>query len=335
MKILSSILLCTALLAAQGQQRREQQPEREKPGAEPAPSATAEEKPVVTHHKMTLAGKVLSYNATTGFLPIKDDQGKLEARMFYVAYTLDNPSAKRPLTFAFNGGPGSATIWLHMGCFGPKRVKMKPNGFMPPPPFEWEDNQNTILDKTDLVFVDAIGTGYSRAINSEMGKKFWSVSGDIAAFGEFVRLYLQTNSRWTSPLFLAGESYGTRRAAGLSGYLVDHGIAVNGVVLISTVLNFETISFGVGNDLPYILYLPTYAATAAYHHKLVPELEKDPEKLQKEVEKFAAGEYNLALQQGDALDPAMRKSVVERLASYTGLSQQYIERCNLRGSLSL
>jgi carboxypeptidase C (cathepsin A) len=323
MRILSAIFLSAALMAA----------EPDTP-AKPKVEATVEEKPVITHHKITLAGKPLSYTATTGFLPIKDDQGKVEAQVFYVAYTSDASSPKRPLTFAFNGGPGSATIWLHMGCFGPKRVKMSPNGFMPPPPFEYEDNQNTILDKTDLVFVDAIGTGYSRATTPELGKKFWSVSGDITAFGEFIRLYLQKNSRWTSPLFLGGESYGTTRAAGLSGYLVDHGIAINGIVLISTILNFETVSFGVGNDLPYILFLPTYASTAAYHHKLAPELEKDPEALRQEVEKFAAGEYNVALQQGDALEASARQAVIDRLARYTGLSKQYIARCNLRVDLS-
>jgi carboxypeptidase C (cathepsin A) len=324
MKTLSALFLFAALLAAQTP-------------AKPAPDAaatTTDEKPVITHHKMMLAGKTLSYTATTGFMPMKDDQGKVEARMFYVAYTLDAPGPKRPLTFAFNGGPGSATIWLHMGCFGPKRVKMKPNGFMPAPPFEWEDNQNTILDKTDLVFVDAIGTGYSRAASPEMGKKFWGVAGDIAVFGDFIRLYLQRNSRWTSPVYLAGESYGTTRAAGLSGYLVDHGIALNGIVLISTVLNFGTISFGVGNDLPYILYLPTYAETAAYHHKLGPEQEKDTEALRVEVEKFAAGEYTLALQQGDAIDASLRESVIAKMARYTGLSKQFIARCNLRVDLS-
>jgi carboxypeptidase C (cathepsin A) len=330
MKTFSAIPFFAVLLSAQNPP----------PATAPAPAASkpsepaADDKPVITHHKITLGGKPLSYTATTGFMPIKDDQGKVEAHMFFVAYTADNSGLKRPLTFAFNGGPGSATIWLHMGCFGPKRVKLRPNGFMPPPPFEWEDNQNTILDRTDLVFVDAIGTGYSRAATTELGKKFWSVSGDIAAFGEFIRLYLQKNSRWTSPVYLAGESYGTTRAAGLSGYLVDHGIALNGVVLISTVLNFETLSFGVGNDLPYIVYLPTYAATAAYHHKLAPDLEKDPEALLREVEKFAAGEYTLALQQGDAVDPVMRQSVIDKLARFTGLSKQYISRCDLRVDLS-
>jgi carboxypeptidase C (cathepsin A) len=327
MKTLSALLLCASLLFGQAQT----------PKAAPEPAKqtdTGDEKPVITHHKITLAGKALAYTATTGFLPIKDDQGHVEAHMFYVAYTVDNSGPKRPLTFAFNGGPGSATIWLHMGCFGPKRVKMRPNGFMPPPPFEWEENQNTILDRTDIVFVDAIGTGYSRAVTPELGRKFWSVSGDIAAFGEFVRLYLQKNSRWTSPVYLAGESYGTTRAAGLSGYLVDHGIALNGIVLISTILNFETVSFGIGNDLPYILYLPTYAETAAFHHKLAPELEKDPEALRQEVEKFAAGEYAMALQQGDSIDPTLRQSVIDRLARYTGLSKQYIARCDLRIDLS-
>ncbi|HMF78109.1 MAG TPA: hypothetical protein VK604_20800 [Bryobacteraceae bacterium] len=335
-KIVLSVFLFAALLPA-GQRREEP------PAAAPNPPTAGEaaktadmpdERPSVTHHKMTLRGKTLQYTATAGRLPIKNEQGRAEAQMFYAAYTLDSPGAKRPLTFAFNGGPGSATVWLHMGCFGPKRVKMQPNGFMPPPPFELEDNQNSILDKTDLVFVDAIGTGYSRAVNAEVGKKFWGVEGDIAAFGEFIRLYLQKNSRWTSPLYLAGESYGTTRAAGLSGYLVDHGIALNGIVLISTILNYGTVSFGVLNDMPYILYLPTYAMTAAYHHKLAPELQKDPEALRAEVEKWAATEYAQALQQGDSLPAPARQSVIDHLARYTGLSKPYIERCNLRIDLS-
>ncbi len=293
-----------------------------------------EEKPSATHHKITVNGRVLQYTATAARMAIKTDEGKTEAEMFYVAYTLENAGGKRPLTFAFNGGPGSASVWLHLGCFGPKRVKLLPNGFMPAPPFSWEDNENTILDKSDVVFVDAIGTGYSRAETAELGKKFWSLNGDIAAFGEFIRLYLNANLRWTSPIYLAGESYGTTRAAGLSGYLVDHGIALNGIVLISTILQFETVSFAQGNDLPYVLYLPTYAMTAAYHHKLAPELEKDPEALRVQVEKWASTEYALALEQGDALPASQRDAVGEHLARYTGLSKRYIERSNLRIDLS-
>ncbi len=338
MKLSKTVLflgLSTALALAQSTVSEQQHP------ATPSDTAKAdkqtepgEEKPIITHHKVRVKDQILQYTATTGRMPIKNAADQIEAEMFFVAYTLDNGGPKRPLTFAFNGGPGSATIWLHMGCFGPRRVKMMANGFMPSPPFTLEDNQNTILDKTDLVFVDAVGTGYSRAITPELGKKFWSLNGDLAAFGEFIRLYLQKNSRWSSPLFLAGESYGTTRAAGLSGYLVDRGIALNGIVLISTILNFETTSFTKGNDLPYILYLPTYALTAAYHHKLAPELANNVETLRAEVEKFASTEYTEALQQGDRLPADQRQLVVEHLARYTGLSKQFIERSNLRVDLS-
>jgi carboxypeptidase C (cathepsin A) len=338
-RVFLAVLISSGLLLAQQRRpNRNEAPPTPQPSGETAkpaekPGEMAEEKPSITHHSMALRGKTLPYTATTGRMPLKNEQDHIEAEMFYVAYTLDNSTGKRPLTFVFNGGPGSATVWLHMGCFGPKRVKMQPNGFMPPPPFELEDNQNSILDKTDLVFVDAIGTGYSRAATPELGKKFWSVNGDIAAFGEFIRLYLQKNSRWTSPVYLAGESYGTTRAAGLSGYLVDHGIALNGIVLISTVLNFQTLGFTVGNDLPYILYLPTYAMIAAYHHKLAPDVSKNLDALRTEVEKWAATEYTQALQQGDALAGAERQSVIDHLARYTGLSKTFIERSDLRVDL--
>ncbi|ADV84120.1 S10 family peptidase [Terriglobus saanensis] len=293
-----------------------------------------EEKPVVTQHSITLHGKTLAYTATTGRMPIKTSAGVTDAEMFYVAYTLDGATKKRPLTFVFNGGPGSATIWLHMGAFGPRKVRMLPNGFMPAPPFEIEDNEQTWLDQTDLVFIDAIGTGYSRALSPEAGKKYWGLLGDLDAFGEFIRLYLQKNSRWQSPLYLAGESYGTTRAAGLSGWLVDHGIALNGIVLISTVLNFQSTGFAVGNDLPYISFLPTYALTAAYHHKLAPELNDHPEALKKEVEAWATTEYPVILQKGDSLTPAEYQSAVDHLARFTGLSKTFIAHSDLRVDLS-
>lgn len=292
------------------------------------------EKPVVTHHSITLHGQTLHYTATAGRMPIKTSEGVVDAEMFYVAYTLDGATEKRPLTFAFNGGPGSATIWLHMGAFGPRRVKMQPNGFMPPPPFQSEDNPDTWLDKTDLVFIDAIGTGYSRALTAEAGKKYWGLLGDLDAFGEFIRLYLQQNSRWQSPLYLAGESYGTTRAAGLSGWLIDRGIALNGIVLISSILNFQTTGFATGNDLPYIVFLPTYAMTAAYHHKLAPDLNDHIDALKKEVEEWDTTEYPVILQKGDSLTPAERQSAIDHLARYTGLSRQYIDRSNLRIDLS-
>ncbi|HEV2175779.1 MAG TPA: peptidase S10 [Terriglobia bacterium] len=297
-----------------------------------------EKPPVVTHHEIHVGGRTLKYTATVGLMPLTNeqagshDEGKVQAHIFYMAYTLDNPAAgKRPLTFCFNGGPGSSSVWLHMGAIGPRKVVLEPDGTMPPPPFELEDNQDTWLDQTDLVFIDPVGTGFSRPTKPEYGKQFWGVKGDIASVGQFIRLYLTRNERWQSPLFLAGESYGTTRAAGLSGYLIDHGIALNGIVLVSTVLNFETLEFTRGNDLPYILYLPSYATTAWYHKKLPPDLQsEDLAKVVAEVEQWAANDYALALAKGDALTAAERQSVVEHLARYTGLSKTYIDEANLR-----
>ena len=191
--------------------------------------------PVVTHHQISVNGKTLKYSATAGRLPIKRGDGKIEAEMFFVAYTLDGQEvSKRPLTFAFNGGPGSASIWLHMGALGPRRVVLNPDGFLPPAPYRVEDNPYTLLDKSDLVLVDAIGTGFSRAETTEVAKKFWGVKGDINAFGEFIRMYITRYERWSSPLFLLGESYGTTRSAGIAGDLSQQGISFNGITLLST-----------------------------------------------------------------------------------------------------
>jgi carboxypeptidase C (cathepsin A) len=188
----------------------------------------AEVAPVATHHQITVDGKLLKYTATAGRLPIKRADGKIEAEMFFVGYTLDGPdAAKRPLTFAFNGGPGSSSIWLHMGALGPRKVVLQPEGFLPPAPYRTEDNPYTLLDKTDLVLVDAIGTGFSRAADAETFKKFWGVKGDIEAFSEFIRLYITRNERWSSPLYLLGESYGTTRAAGVAGYLATTKLTTN------------------------------------------------------------------------------------------------------------
>src|SRR6476469_9217929 len=189
--------------------------------------------PIVTHHQISMNGRVLRYTATAGRLPIKREDGKIEAEMFFVAYTLDGQDAgRRPLTFAFNGGPGSASVWLHMGALGPKRVMLTSEGFMPPAPYRMEDNQSTLLDRSDLVLVDAIGTGFSRAADLETSKKFWGMKGDIEAYGEFIRMFLTRYDRWTSPLFMLGESYGTTRAAGVAGYLADKGIAFSGITLL-------------------------------------------------------------------------------------------------------
>jgi len=294
-----------------------------------------EEKPIVTKHEIHAGGKTLSYTATAGMMPIKNAQGEIEANLFYVSYVLDGTTepSKRPLTVAFNGGPGSASVWLHMGCIGPKRVKMMDDGALPAAPYQLVDNENTWLDQTDLVFVDPVGTGYSRAANQTLQKKFNGLQGDVESVGEFIRLFLTHNERWTSPLYLAGESYGTTRAAGLSGYLVDQGVAFNGVILLSTVLNFETILFAQGNDLPYMLYLPSYAATAFYHKKLPPELQKSLEITLKEAERLAVGSYNEALAKGDRLTDADYKTMVAKVARLTGVDPKYVDRSDLRMEL--
>ncbi len=287
--------------------------------------------PAVTHHQIHVNGKLLHYTATAGRLPIKDQSGKTNALMFYVAYTLDNAEGNtRPLTFAFNGGPGSASIWLHMGALGPRKVVLQKEGFMPAAPYRLEDNAETLLDKTDLVLVDAIGTGFSRPKNIAEGKKFWGLKGDIQSFGEFIRLYITRNERWSSPLYLFGESYGTTRSAGLSGYLSDQGISFNGIVLLSTVLAFETLEFSKTNDVPYPLILPTYTMIAAYHHKLAPELSQDLEKTRGEVEQWALNEYTRALAKGDALSGQERQNIIDTLSRYTGLSKEVIDQYNLR-----
>ena len=291
----------------------------------------AEVPPIVTHHQITLDGKVLKYTATAGRLPIKRDDGKIEAEMFFVAYTLDGQDAsKRPLTFAFNGGPGSASIWLHMGALGPKRVVMQSDGLMPAAPYRFADNPYTLLDKSDLVLVDAIGTGFSRAANAELSKKFWGVKGDIEAFSEFIRLYLTRYQRWNSPLFLFGESYGTTRAAGVAGHLADHGISFNGITLLSTVLNFETLEDNKTNDLPYLLLIPSFTTIAGYHHKLPPDLSADMARARQEAEQWASSDYAQALAKGDALSPEGRQRIIDRMARYTGLTKQLIDDANLR-----
>jgi carboxypeptidase C (cathepsin A) len=286
---------------------------------------------VVTHHQITIDGKLLKYSATAGRLPIKRGDGRIEAEMFYVAYTLDGQdSAKRPLTFAYNGGPGSASIWLHMGALGPRRVVLQQDGFMPPAPYRMEDNPYTLLDKSDLVLVDAINTGFSRAADSEMLKKFWGVKGDIEAFSEFIRLYITRNERWASPLYLFGESYGTTRSAGIAGYLADRGISFNGITLLSTVLNFETLEDNFTNDEPYIFLIPSFTMIAGYHHKLAPDLAQDMNRARQQSEQFASTEYAQALAKGDSISPDERQKVVDQISRFTGLSKEIIDEANLR-----
>jgi carboxypeptidase C (cathepsin A) len=251
-----------------------------------------------------------------------------------MASTLDNPPAGRPLMFSFNGGPGSASVWLHLGALGPRRVKMLDDGFMPPPPYELVDNDQTWLTETDLVFIDPVGTGYSRAAKPEFAQKFFGLQGDLESIGEFIRMYLGRFERWNAPLFLVGESYGTTRASGLSNLLFEKGIGLNGILLVSTVMNFQTIRFAEGNDMPVILIFPSYAATAWYHKRLSPELQAKPLKqVLAEAENFASGEYTTALMKADRLTPAERQSVIDNFSKYSGLSRTFVEQNNLRVEL--
>lgn len=350
--MLAAIPLCLALLSmgqetGQGQRPAQPQPtpspgpavfQTSTRGPQERPSPSPEEPPVVTHHTIQVGGKALRYTATTGMMPIKNRDGETEARLFFMAYTLDDtgPTNRRPLTFSFNGGPGSSSVWLHLGAVGPKRVRMNSDGTMPAPPFELVDNEYTWLNQSDLVFIDPVGTGYSRAVRPDLNAKFLGLQGDIESVGEFIRLYLTRYERWNSPLFLVGESYGTTRASALSGYLVDRGIAFNGIMLVSTIMNFATTSFASGNDQAYALFLPSYAATAWYHKRLPANLQsKSLREVVAEVERWTSEEYMAALERGDRLSPEQRQEVASRLSRYTGLSAEFIENANLRVNLNL
>jgi carboxypeptidase C (cathepsin A) len=334
--VIASILLSLALFFTP-LQRPTQEPvqrpaETQRTPETQRPPMLQDERPVITKHEINIGGRPLKYTVTTGMMPIKNQTGETEAQIFFMAYTVDNAtnSATRPLMFSFNGGPGSSSVWLHLGALGPRRVKMQDEGWMPAPPFQLVDNEQTWLDQTDLVFIDPVGTGYSRVARPDLAAKFFSLRGDLDSVGEFIRMYLTRYDRWSSPLFLVGESYGTTRASGLAGALIDKGIAFSGVLLISTILNFQTVGFAPGNDLPYVLYLPTFTSTAWYHKKLAPDLQKDLKKTLDEVEKWAATDYTIALQKGDKLTASERQIVIDKLARYTGLDKGYIDNANLR-----
>ena len=312
----------------------------EKPEVKKEDKPTPTDNLVQTQHSVTIGGREVKYTVTAGTMVVKEettdrekeaDGEKPKAQVFFVAYTRDDveDKSKRPITFSFNGGPGSSSVWLHLGTLGPRRVVLEFDGNLPKPPFQLVDNEFSILDQTDLVFIDPVSTGYSRPVEGQKPKEWHGFKKDIESVGDFIRLYTTRYGRWLSPKFLAGESYGTTRAAGLSGYLQErHGMYLNGLMLISAVLDFTTIDFYVNNDLPYVLFLPAYAATAWYHGAL--RVRKPLQKLLAEVEKFAQDEYAAALLKGDSLSKRERAAVVEKLARYTGLSADFIERSNLR-----
>lgn len=294
----------------------------------PAPT----ERSSVTQHTLVLNGQTIHYTATAGNLLIRDDKDKPNGSMFYVAYTEDGAAAQtRPVTFLYNGGPGSSTLWLHMGSFGPMRIETASPQATPPAPYHLVPNQYSLLDKTDLVFIDAMGTGFSRPVDKGTLKDFLGVDEDVRAFNRFIARYLTVNQRWNSPKFLIGESYGTTRSAALSYSLQESGISLNGVVLVSSVLNYN--DGAPGGDIDYIGNLPSYAAIAWYHDKL-PNKPADLKSFLEQVRAYASGPYAEALWQGQNLAPAQEDEVAQKLSQMTGLSVKYLKDANLRVTAS-
>ena len=306
-----------------------------------APPEHHEEAVVTTNHTVTVDGTDLAYTATAGRIVLKEDDDTKKASFFFTAYTkdgVDDPST-RPIVFAFNGGPGSSSVWLHLGVLGPRRVELDDKGNNTVTPGRLVANEHTLLTHADLVFIDPISTGFTRAIDKDEERSYHHFEKDIETVGDFIRRYLTRYERWASPKFLAGESYGTTRSAGLAGHLqTRYGLFLNGIILISSVLNFQTIAldakshtFHRGNDLPYVVYLPSYTATAWYHGALAEDLQdRELTDLLAEVETFASTDYLVALEAGSRIDEDTFDAVATRLARYTGLSDTFVRRSDLR-----
>jgi len=324
----------------------------DKPEGKPDSKYFEEPAPSVTAHSIKVGERTLKYHVTAGYIVLKEEEGKggagggrpaegkpegkpgdepektkdglkPKARVFFVAYTLDDAGdiTSRPVTFAFNGGPGSSSVWLHMASVAPRRAALTDEGEAPAPPYRLTDNESTWLDLTDLVFIDPVSTGYSRPVGKEDARQFHGLREDIASVGDFIRLYTSRNTRWLSPKFILGESYGTTRAAGLSDYLQDrYGLYFNGIVLVSSALNFQSLEFSAQNNEPFLQFLPTYAAVAWYHKKLPADLqEKKVEEVADLARKFAAGDYAVALGRGDLLPDPERQRIAVELSRFTGL----------------
>ncbi len=331
--------LCVAALPAAAQEAPKDVAAKETaPKDTPAKTGSGKDAIITRDLQATIGGRELAYQVTTGTLAVKTDEGKPRANIFFIAYTVkpQNGAPQRPLTFCFNGGPGSSSVWLHMGMLGPKRVKLDSDAAPNPPPYEVIDNPYSLLDITDLVFIDPVSTGFSRPAEGVEKGQFHGYEQDLRSVGEFIYLYVSRFDRWGAPKFLCGESYGTLRAAGLAGHLQQtYNLELNGLVLVSSVIDFQTIRFGTSNDLPYILFLPSYAATAWYHKQLPEEQQQRPLKeLLAEVDQFAATDYTLALMAGSSLSEEKFNDIARRVAAYTGLSEEFVRRADLRISMS-
>jgi carboxypeptidase C (cathepsin A) len=298
--------------------------------------AIPEAKMSVTNHKSKFSGKTINYQVSAGDSHIMDAQGKPKASIFHVAYTRTDikNASQRPLLFIFNGGPGSSSVWLHMGVFGPKRVVLPSDAQrVGAAPFTLADNQQSLIDIADMVFIDPVGTGYSQPLGKYEGKAFWGVKEDAQILSEFIRLYITQNNRWNSPKYLAGESYGTTRAGAMVRELQEGwgSIDLNGIMLISSIVDFQTGDFTEGNDLPFVTFLPTYAATAWYH-KAIPNRAQwtNLESFISATRDFALNEYATVLLKGALASEQEVENVVNKLHQFTGLKKQYIRQSNLR-----
>jgi carboxypeptidase C (cathepsin A) len=324
----------SARVAAQAPDKDAKAPEAKAP--EKCDPATTKEEVSVTDHTIRIGGQTLPYKATASTTLLKNDKGDSTGLLYSVAYTRSDVKdlSTRPVSFLYNGGPGSATMWLHMGAFGPRRAQTVDGVFTPPAPYKLVDNTDSLLDKTDLVFIDAMGTGYSHAVCKAQEKDFYGVDEDVEAFAQFIVTYLSRNDRWNSPKFLIGESYGTFRSAALGNYLQNHDtVHLNGIVLISSVLDLSTLSFAPGDDRPYIFYLPSYAAVAWYH-KVLKDRPADLPGFIEEARKYAKGEYAAALFKGADLSADEKAAVAKKLSRFTGLSEDYLMKADLRVTLS-
>jgi carboxypeptidase C (cathepsin A) len=339
-RLLGLLTVALTLIAAWAPRAVAQRPEGEpgkpaetKPAAETTPPPKEESS--VTDHSIRMNGETVAYKATAGTILVKDDEDKPTASIFYIAYTRSDAQdvSRRPLAFLYNGGPGSSSVWIHMGAFGPRRVETTNAEPTPPPPYRLEDNPNSLIDVADLVFIDPVGTGFSKAVGKAKDKDFWGIDEDVKSLAQFITTYVSRNNRWNSPKFLIGESYGTFRNAALVNYLQSHDdMDFNGVVMMSTVLDLGTISFPPGEDLPYILYVPSYAATAYYHKVLKPQ-PADLNAFLTEARHFAATTYADALMKGSALSAAEKADVAKQLSHFTGLNEDYLEKADLRVNL--
>jgi len=334
-KILASSMLIWLAVAVSSAQTAQQQPDKDSTaaGTKAASDTASKEQSSVTEHSVRIGGQVIQYKATAATMTLKDDKGESTASLFYVAYTRNDvdDTSRRPIAFLYNGGPGSSSVWLHMGAFGPRRVATIDAAATPPSPYKLIDNQNCLLDAADLVFLDPVGTGFSHAVGKAGDKDFWGVDQDARSLAQAIRIYLSRNRRWNSPKFLIGESYGTFRSAVLANYLQSggDGIDLNGIVMLSTVLNLGKLSFRPGEDLPYILHLPSFAA-AAWYHKAVKDRPPDLKTFMEEARRFAVTEYATALLKGSRLEAPEKADIAKKIARFTGLSEDYIVRANLR-----